>query len=297
MSRRLVEAIRGGAIIPEIVRRKACAGELPISLEEKIEILVFLAADRDQETRQSALSTLRTWPQEELQQVLSNPSASTAVLEFVAIEVAPGRKELWDALLRNPSLPLELREWLEHAAALFAQAEARESSEAPLPIQPADEEEPSSDKKGEQKRNTMLQRVDHMSILERTKAALNGTQEERLLLIRDSNKVVARAVLESPKLSDHEVENFAGMKDVDEDVLRLIAANRKFMKNYAVLRALVSNSRTPIPVGLSLLKRVNDRDLRLLVLNRNVAEPIRIAAKKRIALREEAKKVRFPGFS
>ena len=294
MSKRLVETIRGGAV-PEVVRRKACCGELPISLEERIEILVFLASDKDQEARNTALHTLQTWPLEELQQVLSNPSAPAAVLEFVATEVAPGRKEVGDALLRNPSLPLRLREWLENTAALFAQAESSESSEAPVPLQAAGEDGNSRREVGQWGKATILQRINRMSTLQKIKAALTGTQEERLLLIRDSNKLVARSVLESPKLSDHEVENIASMKDVDEDVLRLIAANRKFMKNYTVLRALVNNPRTPIQVGLALIKHTNDQDLKWLVLNRNVAEVIRIAAQKRIRQKEEASKSKFSG--
>ena len=77
-----------------MVRHKACRGELPVSLPEKIEILVLLAVDRDEESRNSAFHTLESWPPEELQQVLSNPSTPVAVLEFVAYNLAPGRKEL-----------------------------------------------------------------------------------------------------------------------------------------------------------------------------------------------------------
>ena len=70
------------------------------------------------------------------------------------------------------------------------------------------------------------------------------------------------------------------MKRRCEEVLRLIAANRKFMKNYEVVRALVNNPRTPIDVGLPLINRIHDNDLKWLVLNRNVADVIRSAAEK-----------------
>ena len=81
----------------------------------------------------SAFQTLQSWPPDELQQVLSDPATPAAVLDFVANNLAPGRKELRDALLRNPSLPGQLREWLENTAALFAEAESSESSEAARP--------------------------------------------------------------------------------------------------------------------------------------------------------------------
>jgi hypothetical protein len=134
-----------------------------------------------------------------------------------------------------------------------------------------------------------------MSAVQKVKAALTGSQEERMILVRDSNKVVARAVMQSPKLSDHEVENFASMKDVCEEALRLIALNRKFMKIYVVVRALVNNPRTPIDVGLQLLPQINDRDLKGLVLNRNVSHVIRHTGEKIIRRKEEAAKSQLPG--
>ena len=71
-----------------------------------------------------------------------------------------------------------------------------------------------------------------MSVVQKVKAAFTGTKEERMILIRDSNKLVARAVMQSPKLTEDEVENYASMKDVCEDALRVITLNRKFMKLY-----------------------------------------------------------------
>ena len=107
-----------------------------------------------------------------------------------------------------------------------------------------------------------------------------------MILVRDSNKLVARAVMQSPKLFDHEVENFASMKDICEEALRIIALNRKFVKVYAVVRALVNNPRTPIDVGLQLLPQMHDHDLKGLVLNRNVSDVIRHAAERIIERKE-----------
>jgi hypothetical protein len=278
-----------------VVRRKACRGELPVSLQEKIEILVLLAGDRDEESRNSAFHTLESWPPEELQQELSNPSTPVAVLEFVAYNLVPGRKELGDALLGNPSLPGQLREWIEETAALFAEAETSQSSEALAPLQSADEDGESNREERPQKRATVVQRIQRLSAVQRVKAALIGSQEERMILVRDPNRVVARAVLQSPKLSDHEVENFASRKDVSDEVLRRIALSRKFMKSYVVVRALVNNPRTPIDVGLPLLRRINDSDLKWLVLNRNVADVVRHAAQRRINQKLEANKLKISG--
>jgi len=245
-------------------------------LPEKIEILVLLAEDRDEESRNCALRTLESWPPKELQQVLSASSTPAAVLEFAAYNLAPSHKELRDCLLQNPSLSPPLREWIETIASLFAEAEASDSSEAALS---AKGENPSGEEEL-QKRLTPLQKIQRMSALQKIKAALIGSPDERLILVRDPNKTVARAVLQSPKLSEREVENFASMKDVSEDILRTIARNRKFAKTYTVVRALVNNPRTPIDLGLPLLNHINEHDLKLLALNRNVSDVIRTTSEK-----------------
>lgn len=144
-------------------------------------------------------------------------------------------------------------------------------------------------------RETLLQKISNMSVVEKIKAALTGNLETRSILIRDPNKIISRAVLQSPKITDTEAESYAAAKNVSEEVLRLIAANRKFMKTYVVVRSLVNNPRAPIDITMPLIGRINDRDLKGLSLNRNVPEVIRSLAIKAIKQKEEAAKPKLPG--
>jgi len=89
--------------------------------------------------------------------------------------------------------------------------------------------------------------------------------------------------LSSPKLTGQEVEAIAKMANVGEDVLRVIGTNRQWTKNYGVVAGLVRNPKTPVAVSLNLLQRINDRDVKLLALDRNISEPVRMAARKRAA--------------
>ena len=100
-----------------------------------------------------------------------------------------------------------------------------------------------------------------MSFTDRLKAAVKGTREMRAILIRDSNKMIASAVLSSPKVSEPEVESFARMANVSEDVLRVIGSNRAWLKNYGVVLGLTKNPKTPLGLSLNLMSRLNDRDL------------------------------------
>jgi len=133
---------------------------------------------------------------------------------------------------------------------------------------------------GPPKRENALQKINRLDVKGRIQLALKGNKEERSLLIRDGTKVVALAVLEAPKLSDGEVEKFASQKNVLEAVLRQIPLKRRFMKNYIVVRNLVANPRTPLDLGLGLMKNLLIQDLKNISSNKEVSETIRKLALK-----------------
>lgn len=280
MPARVIDTLRSGAA-PEVIRRKGAAGALPVTPAESIEILVFLSADPVEEIRALAARTLQSWNADELKQLLSAATTPPDVLKHLADRVAPGRPDLMEALLQNEAAPSGIIESFP------------EASEQATP-EPTESPEASEEGKPGKERQTLLQRIGAMTPAQKIKTALTGNQEERLLLVRDSNKLVARAVLQSPKLSDGEIEAYATMKNVTEEVLRLIAMNRAFMKNYAVARALLNNPRSPLDITLPLLVRMNERDLKGLSLNKNVPETLRGMAQKLIKQRQDAQKSKIP---
>jgi hypothetical protein len=130
------------------------------------------------------------------------------------------------------------------------------------------------------KRLSVLQKIARMSPAERVKAAFSGGRDERMILIRDGAKVVQNAVLASPKLTEPEVETFAAAKNVSENVLREIARNRRFMKNYNIGRNLVNNAKCPLDLSLTLVKNLMVYDLKSLRFNKSVPDTIRQVAAK-----------------
>jgi len=136
-------------------------------------------------------------------------------------------------------------------------------------------------------RENALQKINRLDVKGRIQLALKGNKEERSLLIRDGTKVVALAVLEAPKLSDGEVEKFASQKNVLEAVLRQIPLKRRFMKNYIVVRNLVANPRTPLDLGLGLMKHLLSADLKNISGNKDVSETVRKLAMKMYKQKEE----------
>lgn len=124
-----------------------------------------------------------------------------------------------------------------------------------------------------------------LTTAQRAILAMKGGREERMILIRDTNKIVALSVLKNPRMPDGEVEGIAAMRNISEDVLRSIGANREWVKNYSVVNALVHNPRTPPGISTNFISRLQTRDLKMLAKDRNVPEIIRRMSKKTIDVR------------
>jgi len=124
-------------------------------------------------------------------------------------------------------------------------------------------------------RVTLIRRLMFMNVKDRLKLAMKGDREARSILVRDSNRVVAAAVLKNPRVTDQEVENIAAMRQVSDEVLRLVSLNRAWTRQYPIIHNLVRNPRTPIPTVISTLPRIHAKDLLNLSLNRNVSEAVR----------------------
>ncbi len=138
----------------------------------------------------------------------------------------------------------------------------------------------------EKKRATgVVQKIAQMKVAQRVKLALLGTREERSLLIRDSSRVVLRAVLASPKLTDSEAEGFASMKNVSQEVLRMISMSRKFIKRYIVVKNLVMNPRSPLDITLPLLNRLLIQDARVAAASKDIPDTLRKMAHRLVQTR------------
>jgi regulator of extracellular matrix RemA (YlzA/DUF370 family) len=173
--------------------------------------------------------------------------------------------EVSDAELDNSWLPAERYEELraetpeEHAANFKRVIEYERIEMGEVPAE----------------RVTLIRRVMFMNARDRMKLAMKGDREARSILIRDSNRVVATAVIKNPRVTDQEVENIAAMRTVADEVLRLIAMNRAWARSYAIIHNLVRNPRSPIPTVITILPRIRTKDLHHLSLNRNVSEAVR----------------------
>lgn len=241
----LVDLFRRGEAARDI-RLQAARGALAPRVHDQLALLLVLSDDEDPEVSTSAKSTLDALPVEALQGFLARSDVPQPMRDFFAARgVSAGAVPA--AALEGP---------------LGGEGEDPAAEES-------DDDEPAA--------ATVLS---SLSIVERMKLAMKGTKGHRAQLIRDSNKLVAAAVLSSPKLTTSEVEAFAKMGNVSEDVLRAIAMNRQWVKNYGVISGLTKNPKTPPAISMQMVQRLNEKDLKMLTMDRNVPEAVRLAARK-----------------
>jgi hypothetical protein len=136
------------------------------------------------------------------------------------------------------------------------------------------------DEGGEDVNLTLTQRVMRLRTNQKILLASKGGKEERTLLIRESNRLIQVAVIRSGRITEGEVSYIAQMRTVHDEVLRIISMNREWMKKYTIVKNLVQNPRTPLPIAMSHLKLIREFDLKLMSTDRNVAEAIRREAKR-----------------
>ena len=148
----------------------------------------------------------------------------------------------------------------------------------------------SEDERRDQEKLSLVQELYRMNTAQKVVAALKGTRAQRAMLVRDPNRMVATAVLGSPRLTEPEVESFAGMRNVSDEILRQIGNHKDWTKKYTVISNLVKNPRTPIGISLSLVSRLNPKDIKGLTTDRNVPEVIRKHAQKFVKAQHEPKK-------
>jgi hypothetical protein len=252
----LLDCFRRGEI-PADMRMLAARGALTPRAYEQLAILVLLVDDRDGGIREAAESTLARIPVEALQ-----------------------------SFLARSDIPVGLREFFADRGVFPAEIPSIESDEPLIDTEPAPEAEEEEDATepldADENRATAVARIAKMGFSERLKTAIKGSREMRAILIRDPNKVISTSVLSSPKLTDVEIESFARMTTVPEEVLRIIGNNRIWLKNYSILTCLTRNPKTPIAISLRLMNRLSDRDLTMLSVDRNVPDPLRIAARRKV---------------
>jgi hypothetical protein len=320
LSPEVLEDLRHGRATRE--RKIAvCTGGAHLTPADRAEVLAVLAGDQDEMVASRAQDAILSHPVESFVEAIKREQAIPALFSYAAKHLSD-KPEVCDALVQNKNCPAEflvftvrhlsalgvqtlmeeldrvsasptLAAALEHCSSLTVE-QKNQLHELHGPGHPVDEaalaEAAAVAEPDPARRQTLIQRIAKMTVAQRVQYAIKGDSDARRTLIRDPNKVVQRAVLQSPRLTDQEVEAFASMSSLTDEILRLIAGNRNFRKNYTVVRNLLNNPKTPLDVSLHILPMINAQDLKRLTTNKNIPETLRSTAFKLHRTRVEQKK-------
>jgi hypothetical protein len=225
--------------------------------------------------------------------------------------------QILDALLENPDLSPDVRrrvaetreEFFEKKARMLEQLEAEQQAaleeygnetgkivapDAPLEeiadlLERAAQEDQNpvpatlalnESEKRDDKKFAVWARLQFMSVSEKVQLAYKGDRLIRMLLVRDRNRLVCTAVLRNPRMTELEVDNIAGMRNVDEQVLRMIGMKKEWSGKYNVMLTLTRNPKTPVGVVLPFINRLTLRDLKGLKDDKGVPQVVRETAKR-----------------
>ena len=258
-----------------------------------------------------ALIRNRSVPDESLVELAGR--ADPAVQEILVINQARILRapQILDALLANPRLSIEAKRRALETREEFFDKKARLEKLAEEEVADFLDDEPIADllnkakeedaagvlavapelsevEKKDPLKQSVFQRLLKMTVAEKVQLAFKGGKSERVLLIRDRNKLVCSAVMRNPRMSEGEAESIAGMRNVDDEVLRLVTMRRDWMTKYKIVIALARNPKVPIGVVVPLINRLTLRDLKGLKDDRGVSEVVRAMSRK--AFQQKSKK-------
>ncbi len=241
----------------------AINGEVRLLPAERVTLLFFLCYDKNPEVRAAALAAMKELP------------AALAKALAHAPETHPKLVELLAKLHKvNPDIPLP-EEAPQNAAAA---AEPQEAA-------PAEEEEEKAAEEEEYRSKYQLAQT--MGVGEKIKMAMTGDKEWRSILIRDSNKLINGAVVKNPRITEPEILSISKSVIQNEEILRVICANKEWIKNYEIRKALVLNNKTPLPVALRFMSFITVKDLATMAKSKNISSIIANQARRLLSTKKK----------
>ncbi|WP_306533847.1 hypothetical protein [Geobacter sp.] len=259
-------------------------GEADLSPPDLVTVLFFLAHDQDGAVRDGARMRLAELPEGMLREAVSTPSLHPRILDGLA-RLHYRNGEMAVLIVSHINCSEETRIFLaEHGI-----------EGAPRPhhaaTQPHRNEEPGTDEElteeGEEPVDEeseafrgKYQLAQVMGVSDKIKIAQTGDKEWRMILIRDSNKLVSGTVIKNPRITEQEVLVIAKSSIQNDEILRVICANKEWIKNYQIRKALVENNKTPLPTALRFLATLGEKDLAHLAKSKSISSVLSTQARK-----------------
>jgi len=269
---------------------------------ERLTLLFCLMKDADPAVKEAAVSAFSAVPSEDVLAYIHDPEAHPFLINELA-RVHYADHEVADALLGTEQLSIQAREFLQRqrpsAPVMPEKNEPPDSSEEPDDEVLAGDEEQTGDEvfpdnDGEMEEEAAAAAIDEddeqflskykvammMGIGEKIKMALTGDKEWRAILVKDTNKLVSAGVIKNPRITDGEILTLLKVGVQNDEIVRLICANKEWVKNYLIRKALITCHKTPLPNALRYLATMNEKDLAGYAKSKNISSVIATQARR-----------------
>jgi hypothetical protein len=268
------------------VRLSAARGDVSLKVADLGMVLFLLSRDPDPEVRGAAVRSLRELPDSILIPLAAAADTHPLLLDALA-RVHHENAALVGTILAHQDLDERTRQFLavkETTVSPVGNGEAGRSDAGPEDI-PEDEQAgaeiadlPSAEEDEEETvKEEYLSKYKlllSMPINEKIRMAMIGDKEWRSLLIKETNKLVSSAVIKNPRITEPEILAIAKSSELNEEVIRLVSMNREWIKVYPIRKALVENSKTPLPKALRFLSTMNEKDMLAMAKSKNISSVI-----------------------
>jgi len=282
ISARAAAYVSGNASREE--RLKAARCEIDISLDDMAGVLLFLSNDQDDEVKAAAIRSFREMPEETALALVGSLDTHPRILDVLA-RLHFMKPEVARKLATHKSLPEKTIAFLMGKG---APGEPVPGTVTPPPDKDRVVEAPEVGVEEVSKEfQSKYQMSMSMGVAEKIKMALTGDKEWRSILLKDSNKLVSGGVVKNPRLTEPEVLGIVKSSLQNDEIIRVICANKEWLKNYQIRKALVENHRTPLPNALRYLAMLTEKDIAGLAKSKNVSTVIATQARRLLLNKEK----------
>jgi hypothetical protein len=246
------------------VRLAGCAAAESMAATNRLMLLFCLSKDAEPAVRAAALSCLKEVPVETIREYMDSANPHPLVLA---------------------ALPAFCQIPPEAPAASEAPMVADEEELEAVPdeaVQDAESVEAAPANGDDEQFLSKYKTAQLMGIGEKIKMALSGDKEWRSILVKDANKLVSGSVIKNPRITEAEILTLIKAGIQNDEIMRLICANKEWIKSYAIRKALVENNRTPVQNAMRYLGTMSEKDLASFAKSKNIASVISTMAKRLI---------------
>ncbi|WP_157046215.1 hypothetical protein [Geotalea uraniireducens] len=265
---------------PKTDKLRAARAEVSLAPNDLMALLFYLSHDQDADIKVAALKSLRELSEPLLMTIVDLPDINSRLLDVIARLHFP-RQAVAEKVALHPNCDDGTRRFLAEKGILCFDAMAESASQDKFDLDAANEDDKQAETaedaevaEEEEAFKSKYQLSQQLGVADKIKMALTGDKEWRSILLKDSNKLVSGSVVKNPRITEGEILTISKSNVQNDEIMRVICANKEWVKNYQIRKALVENHKTPLPVALRFMASLTEKDLAFLAKSKNVSSVI-----------------------